>query len=61
MNAVEYKKVQQMGQCGWYGNSLWDGWSRDWIHVGAKSFHAHPEWTLGPFSIMYSGFYPGLR
>jgi len=29
--------------------------------VGDKSFHAHPEWTLGPFSIVYSGSYLGIR
>jgi len=31
------------------------------MHVGGKIFHAHPEWTLGPFSILYSGSYPGIR
>jgi hypothetical protein len=28
---------------------------------GDKSFHAHPEWTLDPFCILYSGSYPGIR
>jgi len=38
------------------------GWMVQGLNpCGSKSFHAHPEWTLGPFSILYSRSCPGIR
>jgi len=40
-----------------YSDSLWAGWYRDQILVGARFFYTHPDWPWGPPRPLYNRYH----